>query len=118
MGIYDVEAFLFDTPEFWQLSEMDFYNTWNDEYAEKGKQAFRDISPLYDADKLNMPMFIVQGEDDIRVKLYQANDMVEALRKHNNTVYYRTLPLGHDYIDPLTTLDMILGFYDECLNDK
>lgn len=118
MGIYDVEAFLFDTPEFWQLAEVDFYNTWNDEYAEKGKQAFRDISPLYDADKLNMPMFIVQGEDDIRVKLYQANDMVEALRKHNNTVYYRTLPLGHDYIDPLTTLDMILGFYDECLNDK
>lgn len=116
VGAYDIDNLLKNAPEHWLIDKSDF-SLWHEDYPTCGAQALREISPLYDADKLTMPVFILHGEDDIRINLAQSNNMVAALRKYNKNVYYYTNEDGHE-LSPSETLDMILGFYDACLNGE
>jgi dipeptidyl aminopeptidase/acylaminoacyl peptidase len=56
------------------------------------------ISPLNNVDKMAVPMFIVQGENDPRVPVTEAAQMVQALRDLNQEVWYmNALNEGHGY---------------------
>ena len=56
------------------------------------------ISPLNNVDKISVPIFIVQGENDPRVPVTEATQMVEALREQGNPVWYmNALNEGHGY---------------------
>lgn len=56
------------------------------------------ISPLNNVDRIAVPLFVVQGENDPRVPVTEATQMVEALRANGNTVWYmNALNEGHGY---------------------
>ena len=56
------------------------------------------ISPLNNVDRISVPFFIVQGENDPRVPVTESEQMVAALREHGNTVWYmNALNEGHGY---------------------
>ena len=56
------------------------------------------ISPLNNVEKISVPMFVVQGENDPRVPVTEATQMVAALRDQGNTVWYmNALNEGHGY---------------------
>ncbi len=56
------------------------------------------ISPLNNVDQIAVPMFVVQGENDPRVPVTEAIQMVQALREQGNTVWYmNALNEGHGY---------------------
>jgi dipeptidyl aminopeptidase/acylaminoacyl peptidase len=56
------------------------------------------ISPLNNVGRINVPMFIVQGENDPRVPVTEAQQMVEALRADGHTVWYmNAMNEGHGY---------------------
>lgn len=56
------------------------------------------ISPLNNVEKISVPMFVVQGENDPRVPVTEATQMVAALREKGNTVWYmNALNEGHGY---------------------
>ncbi len=72
------------------------------EYGDERDPAMRDylqrISPVNNVEKIKIPMFIVQGENDPRVPVTEATQMVEALRKEGHTVWYmNALNEGHGY---------------------
>ncbi|MCH9694577.1 MAG: prolyl oligopeptidase family serine peptidase [Gammaproteobacteria bacterium] len=72
------------------------------EYGDERDPAMRahleEISPLNNVDKIDVPMFIVQGENDPRVPVTEAIQMVEALRSQGQTVWYmNALNEGHGY---------------------
>ena len=72
------------------------------EYGDERDPAMRahlqKISPLNNVDKINIPMFVVQGENDPRVPVTEAHQMVEALREQDNTVWFmNALNEGHGY---------------------
>ena len=56
------------------------------------------ISPLNHVDKMNVPMLVVQGENDPRVPVTEAVQIVEALRERGQDVWYmNALNEGHGY---------------------
>lgn len=56
------------------------------------------ISPLNNVEKIKLPMFVVQGENDPRVPVTEAIQMVAALREQGETVWYmNALNEGHGY---------------------
>ncbi len=56
------------------------------------------ISPLNNVEQISVPMFVVQGENDPRVPVTEAVQMVEALREQGNDVWYmNALNEGHGY---------------------
>jgi dipeptidyl aminopeptidase/acylaminoacyl peptidase len=46
------------------------------------------ISPLTNVDKIRKPLFVVQGQNDPRVPVTEAEQMVKAIRERGGTVWY------------------------------
>ena len=62
-------------------------------------RAFLDrISPLNNVEKIDLPMLVVQGQNDPRVPVTEAEQIVAALRENNKEVWYmNALNEGHGY---------------------
>jgi len=72
------------------------------EYGDERDPAMRahleKISPLNNVERIDLPMLVVQGENDPRVPVTEAQQMVTALRKQGLTVWYmNALNEGHGY---------------------
>ena len=46
------------------------------------------ISPMTNVKDIAVPLFVVQGKNDPRVPVTEAEQMVKALRDHGGTVWY------------------------------
>ena len=56
------------------------------------------ISPVNNVEKIRVPIFVVQGENDPRVPVTESAQMVEALRNLGQDVWYmNALNEGHGY---------------------
>lgn len=56
------------------------------------------ISPLNHVDRIDVPMFVVQGQNDPRVPVTEAEQIVAALREQGSPVWYmNALNEGHGY---------------------
>ena len=72
------------------------------EYGDERDPAMRahleKISPLNNVGKMKIPMFIVQGQNDPRVPVTEAEQVVAALREQGQAVWYmNALNEGHGY---------------------
>ncbi len=72
------------------------------EYGDERDPAMRahleKISPLNNVQEISIPMLIVQGQNDPRVPVTEAEQMVAALRDKGDTVWYmNALNEGHGY---------------------
>ena len=72
------------------------------EYGDERDPAMRahleEISPLNNVDKIRVPLFVVQGQNDPRVPVTEAAQMVAALRELGQSVWYmNALNEGHGY---------------------
>jgi len=72
------------------------------EYGDERDPAMRahleKISPINNVDKIRVPLFVVQGQNDPRVPVTEAEQIVAALRKQGSTVWYmNALNEGHGY---------------------
>jgi len=72
------------------------------EYGDEREPAMRahleKISPVNNVDRIDVPLFVVQGENDPRVPVTESIQMVNALREANRPVWYmNALNEGHGY---------------------
>ncbi len=72
------------------------------EYGDEREPAMRAhleaISPLNNVGKINIPMLVVQGQNDPRVPVTEAEQIVAALRERNMPVWYmNAMNEGHGY---------------------
>ena len=72
------------------------------EYGDERDPAMRahlqKISPANNADRIGVPIFVVQGQNDPRVPVTESTQMVAALRERGNTVWFmNALNEGHGY---------------------
>lgn len=72
------------------------------EYGDERDPAMHDhlqkISPTNNVEKIRTPMLVVQGQNDPRVPVTEAEQIVAALRKQGNKVWYmNALNEGHGY---------------------
>lgn len=85
IGISNFVTFLKNTSEYRQELRRQ-------EYGDEGDPAMKNflnkISPLTNAYKITKPLFVIQGLNDPRVPVSEAEQIVKAVRKNNTDVWY------------------------------
>jgi dipeptidyl aminopeptidase/acylaminoacyl peptidase len=95
VGISNFVTFLENTQAYRRDSRRAEYG---DERDPAMREHLQKISPLTDVEKINVPMLVVQGQNDPRVPVTEAIQIVDALREHGQPVWYmNALNEGHGY---------------------
>ena len=104
-GISNLVTFLQSVPKCWKLYMPQYYSYVGDPKKPEDLEKMRAKSPLFKADQVVRPLFIVHGANDPRVTIDQSETMVQALRKAGKDVQYMVLPNeGHGISRPGNTI--------------
>jgi dipeptidyl aminopeptidase/acylaminoacyl peptidase len=104
----NLETLLQSIPPYWEGIRQVFYKRMGDPNTPAGLAQMKRQSPLYSADKIKTPLFIVQGANDPRVNKREADQIVIALRDRNYPVEYMVAPdEGHGFARPVNNMAMI-----------
>ncbi|HEY5912453.1 MAG TPA: prolyl oligopeptidase family serine peptidase, partial [Verrucomicrobiae bacterium] len=99
MGPSNLITLLQSTPPYWTPMLGEFKKRIGD--WEKEADALKARSPLFKADRIKAPLFIVQGANDPKVNQAEAEQMVQAIRKNGGRVQYLLFPdEGHGVTSP------------------
>ncbi|RFF28809.1 MULTISPECIES: alpha/beta fold hydrolase [unclassified Wenzhouxiangella] len=95
VGISNFVTFLENTEDYRRdLRRVEY----GDERDPEMRAHLQAISPLNNVEKIDVPMFVVQGENDPRVPVSEAEQIVAALREQGSPVWYmNALNEGHGY---------------------
>lgn len=95
VGISNFVTFLENTKDYRRDLRRQEYG---DERDPKMRAYLEKISPLNNVERIDVPMFIIQGQNDPRVPVTEAIQMVEALRERGRPVWFmNALNEGHGY---------------------
>ena len=95
-------------------------------YAEMGDpktdaERLRRISPLFNADKIKVPLMVLQGANDPRVLKVESDEIVAAAKKNGVPVEYVVFPdEGHGFVkkeNEIRGYTAILAFLDKHLRE-
>jgi dipeptidyl aminopeptidase/acylaminoacyl peptidase len=85
VGISNFLTFLKNTQDYRRdLRRMEY----GDERVPEVAEFFERIAPLNNAGRITKPLFVVQGFNDPRVPVTEAEQMVKAIRDHGGKVWY------------------------------
>ena len=95
VGISNFVTFLTNTQDYRRdLRRVEY----GDERDPKMNDFLEKISPNNNVEKITVPMFVAQGQNDPRVPVTEAEQIVNSLREANKTVWYmNALNEGHGY---------------------
>jgi len=95
VGISNFVTFLENTQEYRKDVRRAEYG---DERIPEMREFLNRISPTTNADKINKPLFIIQGANDPRVPENESQQMVDIIRKNGGKVWYMLAKdEGHGY---------------------
>jgi dipeptidyl aminopeptidase/acylaminoacyl peptidase len=95
VGISNFVTFLENTQDYRRELRRREYG---DERDPQMRAFLQDVSPLNQAEKIKVPLLVVQGQNDPRVPVSESEQIVEALRERGNPVWYiNALNEGHGY---------------------
>jgi dipeptidyl aminopeptidase/acylaminoacyl peptidase len=95
VGISNFVTFLENTEEYRRAFRRLEYG---DERDPDMRAHLQQISPLNNADRIDMPLLVVQGRNDPRVPASESQQIVSALRQRGQPVWYiEALNEGHGY---------------------
>jgi dipeptidyl aminopeptidase/acylaminoacyl peptidase len=119
IGPTDLARFLETTPSYWESYLAFWYKFTGDPKDAKQREMLNERSPLYKAAALKSPVLIVHSVNDARVKLEQAELMVNALVKAGKSVeFVRLAGDGHTglrWSNNLTLYRKTEDFLSRCL---
>jgi dipeptidyl aminopeptidase/acylaminoacyl peptidase len=96
VGISDLVTFLENTEDYRRQLRRHEYG---DERDPEMREFLKRISPLTNADRIRIPLLVVQGRNDPRVPAAQSERIVRALREQGQDVWYiEALNEGHGYV--------------------
>jgi dipeptidyl aminopeptidase/acylaminoacyl peptidase len=95
VGISNFVTFLENTQDYRRdLRRLEY----GDERDPEMRAFLQSISPLTHVDRINVPMLVVQGQNDPRVPVTESEQIVAALRRRGQPVWYmNALNEGHGY---------------------
>jgi dipeptidyl aminopeptidase/acylaminoacyl peptidase len=108
-GPSNLITFLETIPPYWSVYKDQFYRRVGNPRTEK--EFLKSRSPFFHADKIKIPLLIVQGANDPRVNPKESGQIVDVLKKKGVAVEYLLFPdEGHGLAKP----ENRLNFYSEC----
>ena len=119
VGVSNIETFFSSFPEYWKpLTEM-VKAIWYDLDDPEEAKIAREVSPVFQVDKITKPIFVVQGANDPRVNINESDQIVEKLRARGFEVPYMVkYNEGHGFYREENSLDFyatMLGFLSKHL---
>ncbi|MBK9271517.1 MAG: prolyl oligopeptidase family serine peptidase [Saprospiraceae bacterium] len=95
-------------PPYWEAGRKIFHERMGDPTNEMGAAQLKRQSPLYSVDKIKVPLMVVQGANDPRVKKAESDQIVIAMRDKNLPVEYILAPdEGHGFARPVNHMAYI-----------
>ena len=90
VGVSDLARLLETAPPYWALG-LPWWKRYVGDPADPVQRKAMDArSPVYMAANARVPILVMHGVNDVRVKLEQSQRMVQALREHGKTVRFVT----------------------------
>ena len=86
VGVSNLFTLLASIPPYWKPLLEQMYEEAG--HPEKDKELLKEISPVFHADKIKAPLFVVQGAKDPRVKKAESDQIVQALENRGVEVPY------------------------------
>ena len=101
VGPSNLITLLESIPPYWEQIRTMFHERMGDPTTEDGKAQLMRQSPLHSADKIKVPLMVVQGANDPRVKKAESDQIVVAMRELGLPVEYICAPdEGHGFSRP------------------
>ncbi|MDO9591842.1 MAG: prolyl oligopeptidase family serine peptidase [Erysipelotrichaceae bacterium] len=108
-------------PPYWESFRKALYEEMGDPYSADSVR-LKNISPLYNYHKINKPLIVFQGVNDVRVLPIESDEIVEGVKKNGVPVEYVVFPdEGHGFAkkeNQITTSKRTLEFLDKYLKSK
>jgi dipeptidyl aminopeptidase/acylaminoacyl peptidase len=116
-GISNWVRTLESIPPWWASFRDALYAELGDPKTDSAR--LRRISPLFNADKIKVPLMVLQGANDPRVLKVESDEIVAAARKNGVPVEYVIFPdEGHGFVkkpNEIRGYTAVLGFLDRHL---
>jgi dipeptidyl aminopeptidase/acylaminoacyl peptidase len=90
-GVSDLKTLVESFPPYWAAGIEFIYAKFGNPNDPQDAPYLHDRSPLWFADRIERPLFVVQGDKDVRVRQDQSDRIVEVLRKKGVPVHYLIL---------------------------
>ena len=115
VGVSNLFTFMKTIPPYWKPYLKIIKEIWYDEDVAEEKLIMEEVSPVYQIDKINKPLFVAQGANDPRVNIDESDQIVEALRAKGFDVPYMVkYDEGHGFAKEENSIDLyrsMMGFY-------
>lgn len=121
VGVSNLNTFMSTIPPYWEKYRDMMYKIWYNPENPEEKIIMDEISPALHVDKIENPLFVVQGANDPRVNIDEADQIVKSLRERGVEVPYMVkYDEGHGFGKEENRLDLyeaMMGFFAEHLKD-
>jgi dipeptidyl aminopeptidase/acylaminoacyl peptidase len=119
-GISNWSRTLTNIPPWWEAFKDALYKEMGDPKTDSAR--LRRISPLFNADKIKVPLMVLQGANDPRVLQIESDEIVAAARKNGVPVEYVVFPdEGHGFVkkeNQIRGYSGVLAFLDRHLKGE
>ncbi len=88
VGVSNLFTFFKSFPPYWKPYLGQVYEQWYDENDTEDQKIMKEVSPALHVDKMNKPLFVVQGANDPRVNINESDQIVKNLRNRGFDVPY------------------------------
>ncbi|TDE42236.1 S9 family peptidase [Flavobacterium rhamnosiphilum] len=120
-GVANWPRTLKSIPPYWESFRKALYDEMGDPYTADSIR-LKKISPLYNYDKINKPLLVFQGANDVRVLPVESDEIVVGVKKNGVPVQYVVYPdEGHGFQkkeNQIATTKTTLLFLDKYLKSK
>jgi dipeptidyl aminopeptidase/acylaminoacyl peptidase len=121
-GPSDLASLIESFPPYWKNELAGWHDYVGNPAIPQDREQMNRISPLYYADRIQRPVLIVQGMNDVRVRPDQSERMVAALRQAGKAVEYVAVPeMGHGmayWAHRLKILRHTEAFLHDCIGGR
>jgi dipeptidyl aminopeptidase/acylaminoacyl peptidase len=119
VGVSNIFTFFNSFPEYWKPFKEMVKEIWYDIDDPVEAEIAREVSPVYQIDKIKKPLFVVQGANDPRVNINESDQIVSQLREKGfNVPYMVKYNEGHGFHHEENNMEMykcMLGFFSKYL---
>lgn len=119
VGVSNIETIIASFPAHWKPYLKSFKESWYDLDIPNEAEIARSVSPIYHVDKIKKPLFVVQGANDVRVTIKEADQIVTALRAKKFYVPYMVkYNEGHGFGREANRIELyksMMGFFAQHL---
>ena len=88
VGVSNLFTFFKSFPPYWKPFLAQAYEQWYDVNSTEDQEIMKQVSPALNVDKINKPLFVIQGANDPRVNIDESDQVVQNLRDRGFDIPY------------------------------